>query len=206
MEQNEFISTAVECPVNDAFLEMLRGIFMNNFKNVTEMEAVMRVGMVVACAVKDLDVWVHLQPSIQRHPTFTDFMFVIKGAETIKSFIKVKKASENTSLRDSTAQVLREAHILLTSYPAIEKIPFVLINTYWWSFAIASRCPSTKITILSTFDVAAPLDTLTNWKTILHHIRALIKDEDDDLQVFFFVICLFFLHVPHAPNLVWWYL
>ena len=37
------------------------GIFMNNFKNVTEMEVVMRFGMVVACAVKDLDIWVHLK-------------------------------------------------------------------------------------------------------------------------------------------------
>ena len=40
--------------VEDTFLEVLRGVFTHNFRNVTEMEAVMRVGVVVLCAVKDL--------------------------------------------------------------------------------------------------------------------------------------------------------
>ena len=53
MTQTVFMSTMAEgeCPVDDTFLEMLNGVFNNNFKNVTEMEAVMRVGIVIACAV-----------------------------------------------------------------------------------------------------------------------------------------------------------
>ena len=69
----------MEGTVEDTFLEVLRGVFARNFRNVTEMEAVMRVGVVVLCAVKDLEVTVQLQPSLTNHPTFTDFLFVVKS-------------------------------------------------------------------------------------------------------------------------------
>ncbi len=67
-----------ECTVEDTFLEVLEGVFTRNFRNVTEMEAVMRVGAIVLCAVKDLDVVVQLHPSVTNHRTFTDFLFVMK--------------------------------------------------------------------------------------------------------------------------------
>ena len=82
----------MEGTVEDTFLEVLKGVFARNFRNVTEMEAVMRVGVVVLCAVKDLEVTVQLQPSITNQPTFTDFLFVIKSTGEAKCFIEVKKS------------------------------------------------------------------------------------------------------------------
>ena len=127
----------MEGTVEDTFLEVLRGVFARNFRNVTEMEAVMRVGVVVLCAVKDLEVTVQLQPSLTNHPTFTDFLFVVKSTGQAICFIEVKNSSEFTSLTletAATAQALREAQITLANNPAESaRLPFLLTNSLMWS-------------------------------------------------------------------------
>ena len=66
--------------------------------------------------LKDLDVTVQLQPLVTNHPTFTDFLFVLKTTEQVTCFIEVKKAAVYTSFAcqtEATAQAFREAHITL---------------------------------------------------------------------------------------------
>ena len=51
----------------------------------------MRVGVIVLFAVKGLDIEIQLQPSLENLPTFTDFLFVMRGsAGKIRGFIEVK--------------------------------------------------------------------------------------------------------------------
>ena len=93
---------------DDTHIVMLEEVFRLNFRNETEMEAVMRVGAVVLCAVKGLKVDVQLQPSVTYHPTFTDFLFLIKNPKQTIGLIKVKKSTDNTTFTlesDSHAQV-----------------------------------------------------------------------------------------------------
>ncbi len=169
-----------ECTVEDTFLEVLEGVFTRNFRNVTEMEAVMRVGATVLCAVKDLDVVVQLHPSVTNHRTFTDFLFVIKDTTQAICFIEVKKATDSTSLTlqaDSTAQALREAHILIANNTdESATIPFLLTNSLMWSFGVAAK-RSSKIAVISTFDFYSMLSTVAEWKSMIHIVRLFIKGE-----------------------------
>ena len=45
----------------------------------TEIEAVLVVAVIVIQAVDGLKLKVYLQPSIEGHPVFTDFLFVVKS-------------------------------------------------------------------------------------------------------------------------------
>ena len=162
--------------VEDTFLEVLRGVFTHNFRNVTEMEAVMRVGVVVLCAVKDLDVTVQLQPSIINHPTFT---FVFKSTDQAICFIEVKKIEEFTSLTAqtaATAQALREAQIILNSPAQGTRLPFLLTNSQIWSFGVAEK-RSSKIAVTSIVEMHCKLEEVTEWKTIIQTVRAFIMGD-----------------------------
>ena len=163
--------------VEDTVLEVLRGVFTHNFRNVTEMEAVMRVGVVVLCAVKELDVTVQLQPN---HPTFTDFLFVFKSIDQAICFIEVKKIEEFTSLTAqtaATAQALREAQIILNSpMQGTRPLPFLLTNSQLWSFGVAEK-RSSKIAVTSIVEMHCTLEDVMEWKTIIQTVRAFIKGD-----------------------------
>ena len=66
------------------------------FRNESEMEAKARVVQFLhlACEKSKVDkVYVHLQPSIMGHSTFTDGLILIKDSnKTLKAIIEVKKA------------------------------------------------------------------------------------------------------------------
>ena len=124
-----------KCSLPDELLSFFND---ENFRNVTEMEAVIRVAAVVLCAVKGLKVSVQVQPSIAKHLTFTDFLFVVTGENKYRAFIEVKKTAEYTSLRlelPSTAQALREAHILLMNERNCQDFfyPHQRQNLVFWS-------------------------------------------------------------------------
>ena len=157
----------MEGTVEDTFLEVLRGVFARNFRNVTEMEAVMRVGVVLLCAVKD---FVQLQPSLTNHPTFTDFLFVVRSTGQAICFIEVKKSSEFTSLTletPATAQALREAQANNPAESA--RLPFLLTNSLMWSFGVAEK-RSSKIAVTSIVEMLCSLAEVMEWKTIIQTV------------------------------------
>ena len=59
-----------------------------HFKRTSEMEAVLRVSLLVMQAVDKLDITVELQPSIQGYPCFTDFAFIFKNSDYSISFVQ----------------------------------------------------------------------------------------------------------------------
>ena len=61
---------------------------------------------------------IQLQPSLPLHPVFTDILIKITDSEVPLLIIEAKKTSIATNLspsQDTTAQVLREAQIVLQS-------------------------------------------------------------------------------------------
>ena len=120
-------------PLQDATKKSLQ--YLNhNFRNVSEMEAVIRVAVIVLDAVIDTNLTVQLQPSVKYHTTFTDFYFIIKehGAEIPKAFIEVKNTSVSVAIGldiKPVAQALREAQIISEMLPStINTIPFIITN------------------------------------------------------------------------------
>ncbi len=67
----------------------------DSFRNTSEMEAVLRVAIIVIDAVAETGTKILLQPSVKGHSTFTDFYFVItkEGEEVPLAFIEVKNTS-----------------------------------------------------------------------------------------------------------------
>ena len=87
-------------------------------QNTTEMEAVLHVFLYVLEAIKELNVTVSVQPSIEGHSVFTDFLFRLYDDQKPLCFIEMKRASDYTNITletSSVAQALREAHMLLSS-------------------------------------------------------------------------------------------
>ena len=123
------------------------------FRNVTEMEATIRVLMYVIEASWDIeDVEIHMQPSVTKHSTCTDFLFVLKRDEKVMGFIEVKKAEVTTDLNTTsrdTAQVIREAHIL-TLEQGCQRVPFAITNAKLWSFGLAEKA-NTRVQIVETY-------------------------------------------------------
>ena len=136
------------------------------FKNSTEMEAVLRVASFVIGTMdmisSDCDgISIALQPS---HPSFTDFLIMSLKATGIRdgpplAFIEVKKPDISVSLRlenETTAQVLREAQIVLQGFDVGQQIPFVLTNSRLWCFGLAKKCGEKHIKIIDNFNVFLP--------------------------------------------------
>lgn len=99
---------------------------------------------------------VQTQPSIEGHACFTDFLILVKRSDVVVFLVQVKKSSINTSLHlksKETAQVLREAHILLQKMPLGQNLPFILTNGMNWSFGLGLRSnqQSQKIDICSIY-------------------------------------------------------
>ena len=137
-------------------------IVENKVRNVSEMEAVARVFLVVIDAVKDLPVTVQLQPSQEYHTAFTDFLFLLSDPEKEVCLIEVKKLTEFTTLdaaSKSAAEAIREAHIILTS-TCLEKLPFILTNGTFWSFGMAEKTVGNMIKVTETFDIYRDMSKL----------------------------------------------
>ena len=79
-------------------------------------------------------------------------------------FIEVKRSDISVDLTveaDSTAQTLREAHVLLCSRADVKALPFVLTNGVSWSFGIAAKHSASKLVLKSVHNVLCSITTLS---------------------------------------------
>ena len=147
-------------------------ILNENFRNETEMEAVIRVAVIVLDAVKGTKLTVQLQPSVKHHTTFTDFYFIVTENEDDipKAFIKVKNVSVSVAMLETkpVAQALREAQIIISEIipssmeilpSSIIQVPFILTNSIDWSFGLVNRASGGKISIVEHFHLHSDLKT-----------------------------------------------
>ena len=138
------------------------------FVNVTEMDASIRVVMVLVTVFRMLPeerrkkLKIKCQPSVGGHSVFTDFLIIIseqgdpRNSEKLKLLIEVKKGAVNTSLFETsseTAQVIREVHIALKQNGVCEPFPFIITNAETWSFGLAERI-NTKVSIISRMEIS----------------------------------------------------
>ncbi len=150
---------AGDCPTGGAGLVVTPSLnadlsfFNTTIQHCTEMEATVRVFSFVKDAIqqsKNPLLKLRLQPSLV---DYADFAIVTEIGEP-QSLIEVKNRSINTSLAvetRSTAQVLREVHILLTVYPQLRTLPFALTNADIWSFGLAERTEGNKFRVTKHF-------------------------------------------------------
>lgn len=133
-------------------------------RNVTEMEATVRVLMYVIEAswdIADVQIQIQMQPSVTKHSTFTDFLFVVKirRDEKVMGFIEIKKISVSTDLTTTTkvtAQAIREAHIL-TLEKECQSVPFAITNSSMWSFGLAKKA-NTRVEIVKIYTQLSSLE------------------------------------------------
>ena len=158
-------------------LKEVQKIISYNFRNVTEMEVVVRVATIVAFAVKDLEVKVQLEPSVDDRPGATDFLILVKDSKekTPLCFIEAKRSTYFPDLSgesDVTAQILREAQILLNHYK-VQLLPCIVTNGKFWSIGVAERVDNSKIKLISICNL---LDS--EWTTIITYITALVQKRE----------------------------
>ena len=141
-----------ETPAIEA-VQTVRAKLDNLFRNVTEMEATIRVSMYVIEASWNIaGVEIQMQPSVAKHSTFTEVLFVLKREKKVMGFIEMKKAEVTTNLETTsreTAQVIREAHIL-TIEQGCQRVPFAITNSSLWSFGLAEKA-NTRVKIVETY-------------------------------------------------------
>ena len=162
----------------DAILESLIDILARKFRRLSEMEVVVRFFLMVLIAVSDeSDIRVELQPTVKDHATFTDFIIWIRKRVGHVRFIEVKRTAISVDLTtetDSTAQTLREAHVLLCNHAEVKSLPFVLTNGVSWSFGIAAKHSASKIMLKSVHNVPCSITTLIGWKSAINNLRAFL--------------------------------
>ena len=105
---------------------------------------------------------VRCQPTVQGHPTFSDYLIeIINGDKCL--LVKVKKMRITTCIlvpTVETAQVLREAHIYLQE-KRCSNLPFILTNSVHWSFGIAKLVgDKIEVTSIVDYDIYANPDSL----------------------------------------------
>ena len=162
----------------DAILESIIHILAMKVRRLSEMEVVVRVFLMVLIAVSDKrDIRVELQPTVKDHASFTDFLIWITNRVGEVRFIEVKRSDISVDLTveaDSTAQTLREAHILLCSRADVKALPFVLTNGASWSFGIAAKHYASKRLLKSVHNVLCSITTLSGWKLAINNLRAFL--------------------------------
>ena len=128
--------------------------FLNHFvANRSEADACQRVVAVLYFIfeqVRDRDILMECQPTISHHTSFTDFL--ISGSKSV--LIEVKKSTIKTSLMlqsDESAQMLREAHVMITNNK-IKELLFILTNSRDWSIGIAQEASGNKIKVTTVRD------------------------------------------------------
>ena len=155
----------------DAILESIIHILPMKVRRLSEMEVVVRVFLMVLIAVSDK------QPTVKDHASFTDFLIWITNRVGEVRFIEVKRADISVDLTveaDSTAQTLREAHVLLCSRADVKALPFVLTNGASWSFGIAAKHSASKLLLKSVHNVLCSITTLSGWKLAINNLRAFL--------------------------------
>ena len=146
----------------------------------SEMEATIRIFTVVLEVIDRIakktqrELRIQLQPSL---PIFTDILIKITDSEVPLLIIEAKKTSIATNLspfQDATAQVLREAHIVLQKFP-IKEIPFILTNSNIWGVGIAEKGEGQfiRMKLNTTHHLAWPVDSVI-LSSLVGHIEALI--------------------------------
>lgn len=162
----------------DAILESIIDIMARKFRRLSEMEVVVRVFLMVLIAVSDKsDIRVELQPTVKDHATFADFIIWITNRVGQVRFIEVKRTDISVDLTtetDSTAQTLREAHVLLCSRADVIALPFALTNGVSWSFGIAEKHSASKIMLKSVYNVPCSITTLNGWKLAINNLKAFL--------------------------------
>ena len=146
----------------------------------SEMEATIRIFTVVLEVIDRIakktqrELRIQLQPSL---PIFTDILIKITDSEVPLLIIEAKKPSIATTLspfQDTTAQVLREAHIVLQKFP-VKEIPFILTNSNTWGVGIAEKGEGQfiRMKLNKTHHLAWPVDSVI-LSSLVGHIEALI--------------------------------
>ena len=83
-----------------------------------------------------------LQPSLKEHLTYTDFCIKVVSSGSPLLIIEVKKHEISALFgeNDTTAQVLREAHVVLQDKDTqVQKLWFILTNALVWSLGMAKK-------------------------------------------------------------------
>ena len=86
-----------------------------------EMEAVLRVSLLVMQVVDGTSATVELQPSLPKYPSFTDFAFLFKESDYLVSFIEVKNFSTSTSMQLSATN----AHSISCGEVTVSRAPIL---------------------------------------------------------------------------------
>ena len=107
----------------------------NCIENITELDATIRVYTYVKNAMEKIEgqpVKLSFQSSLEHHAVFTDLAFCTQQDGKFMSLIEVKKNAIAPSLilpTPATAQILGEVHILLSTFPALKKLPFIFATS-----------------------------------------------------------------------------
>ena len=164
-------------------------VVMKYFSNRSEMEANLRVAMVVmgaVCCANPPEIVIELQPSLPDHTAVTDFLIVSceRNENTPLAFIEVKKPEITTSLTmrsDASAQALREAHILLQNCKSEKQLPFLLTNSILWSFGLAKKRGPHHISLEDHFTLFVSMEhpdvTREKMKQLVTIVRQVLKGQ-----------------------------
>lgn len=109
--------------------------------NRSELDAAVRVVFIISKFLKD-DAVMHFQPSVESHPGYTDICIIHSGNKEPMTIIEIKKLNLYTNISievNSTAQVVREVHVLFQNCQELNQIPFIITNTQIWSFGLGVR-------------------------------------------------------------------
>lgn len=175
------IDDITDSRVSEDFLQLIVALVQKKFRRQSEMEVVVRIFLLVLFVVADLEsnIRVELQPSCHGHSAFTDFLIKVTTPLNQVRIIEVKRPDVGVDLLlelDTTAQALREAHILLCNDNQIESpMPFILTNGNVWSCGQAARHTLSKITLESVHTVFCDLSNISGWKSAMKHIKAYIS-------------------------------
>lgn len=172
------VSSSSSSVFDDDVIKSIIEIMASKFRRLSEMEVVVRVFLMVMIAASDCsDIWVELQPSVKGHSAFTDLLIYIKCGEE-RRFIEVKRTAIHADLStqtDETAQVLREAQILLCTEKVKSPMQFLLTNGASWSFGSAAKYSDTKIKLTDVWNASCSMSTLESWKMMIMHLRAFLS-------------------------------
>jgi hypothetical protein len=119
--------------------------FTTFFSYTSEMEATVRVISLICEVAQDLtndNIRIKLQPSLRGHATFTDLLICVESSGSLLLITEVVKPAMSAMFgeNDPTAQILREAHIVLHDKNFnVQKLWFILTNASLWSIGMAEN-------------------------------------------------------------------
>lgn len=146
-------SELFEC--TEAELKSFKILFNDADKAVgkhSEADASCRVFVVLLCLFQSSQTPLSIacQPTLRTHP---DYLITVNNGNKKYVIIEVKKFDTTCDITlpyDATAQILREAHIMLTNRDVdISELVFILTNSIDWSFGTAKKVGD-KIRVEST--------------------------------------------------------